>query len=179
MSKNIQLSRRQLDLKMRKLKKDADEGIPNKGWIRSVRYALGMSGSQLGRRLGVTKQQVSALESGELEGSTTLKMLRKVAGAMGCRVYYGFVPETSLEDFIRHRAKQIAARKIERVGHSMVLEGQGLGRREMKAALKAEVDRVVDEMPKYLWDDEEDHKIGNSDDGEYKDREYGDKGYKR
>lgn len=155
MSRNIQLSRRQLDQKMKKLKKDADEGIPNKGWIRSVRYALGMSGSQLGHRLGVTKQQVSALESGELEGSTTLKMLKKVARAMGCRVFYGFVPETSLEEHIRDRAEHIAVRRINRVGHSMVLEGQGLGKREMKAVLKNEIDRIIDEMPKYLWDDVE------------------------
>ena len=172
MNRNIQLSRKQLDLKMRKLKKDADEGIPNRGWIRSVRYALGMSGSQLGRRLGVTKQQVSALESGELEGSTTLKMLKRVAEAMGCRLYYGFVPETSLEDYIRHRAELIAAEKIKRVGHSMVLEGQGLGKREMKAVLKAEVDRIVDEMPKYLWDDAGDHGGGNYDGVDHNDGEH-------
>ncbi len=35
---------------------------PQEGWVRTVRTALGMSGPQLARRLGVTKARISKVE---------------------------------------------------------------------------------------------------------------------
>ena len=57
---------------------------PKEGWIRTARKALGMSGPQLGRRLGLKKAQVSQMERMETEDRISLKQLRRVRG--GARV---------------------------------------------------------------------------------------------
>ena len=42
--------------------------VPPEGWVRTVRRAIGMSGVQLARRLGVTRAAVSNTEKAEVKG---------------------------------------------------------------------------------------------------------------
>jgi predicted DNA-binding mobile mystery protein A len=64
--------------------------------LKTVRKAIGMSGSQLANRLGVTKGRVSQAESAELSGSATLKSMHSMAQAMNCRfVYAVFISQLS------------------------------------------------------------------------------------
>jgi len=68
------------------LKQFGDYAMPtSEGWLKTVRKALGMSGSQLATRLGVTKGRISQAESAELTGSVTLKSMQSMAHAMDCR----------------------------------------------------------------------------------------------
>src|ERR1700751_1197938 len=57
---------------------------PSKGWIRTVRQALGVSSGELARRLGTSRQLPLQLEKGEAEDRITLKSLRSVANALDC-----------------------------------------------------------------------------------------------
>ncbi|WP_213807095.1 mobile mystery protein A [Granulicella sp. dw_53] len=115
---------------------------PSKGWIRSIRQALGVSSGELGRRLGTSRQLPLQLEKGEAEGRITLKSLRAVANALDCDLVYALVPRAgSMQDLIENRARVEAKKNVLGVEHSMALEDQAVGR--IHEALEAETRRLV------------------------------------
>ena len=124
-----------------------------KGWIRAIRDALGMTGEQLGRRLGVNKQRVSRLEQDEVLGKVTLKTLQNVAKALDCKLVYGFVPMASLEQMVNKNAEALAARRMHRSNQMMRLEKQELSHKEKENALRVIIGDITDNMPKSLWDE--------------------------
>lgn len=126
---------------------------PAKGWLRAVREALGMSGKQFARRLGVSAPWITTLEKKELTGSVTIKTMRRAAEALDCVFVYALVPRDSLASTVRKRAEILAKKRLARVSHSMLLEAQQLSDSEQKKAFDAEVDALIRDMPKELWDD--------------------------
>lgn len=103
--------RRQLDLHLGGL----DERLgphPGLGWIRMIREALGMSGRELGVRLGVSRQRVDQLEQAEVARTMPISTLDRVAAALGCRVRYVLVPLEPLEQMVRRQALRRAAAAI-------------------------------------------------------------------
>ena len=73
-----------------------NRGLPKEGWLRTVRTALGMSGTQLAKKLGVTKARVSKAETDEPHGSVTLKTMQTMAEAMDCKFVYAIVPKQNV-----------------------------------------------------------------------------------
>ncbi len=63
------------------------------GWIRRNRINQGLKGYQLAELLKVSAARISVLEKDETRGAVTLKMMSKVAKAMGCRFEYQIVPD--------------------------------------------------------------------------------------
>jgi predicted DNA-binding mobile mystery protein A len=98
--------------------------VPPKGWICAIRDALGMTGVQLAKRLGITPQSADALERSEATGSIKLETLRRAAEALDCTVVYALIPNKPLESAVRDRARAIALRDLARVAHTMKLEAQ-------------------------------------------------------
>jgi predicted DNA-binding mobile mystery protein A len=98
--------------------------VPPRGWLRAIREALGMSRTDLGRRIGLSRQRVAQIEQGEVEGSTTIGALRRTAEALDCSFVYAFVPKDSLESFVRRQADWVARQDVGRATHTMLLEGQ-------------------------------------------------------
>ena len=147
-----QIARRQLDATLAKFGEAGSVQLPAKGWIRAVREALGMSGTQLARRLQVSQPRVFKLEQGEPSGALTLKTMRQVAEALDCVFVYALVPRSSLEETVKTRARTVAAERLQRVSHTMLLEAQGLSSEEQQASLDAAIEELVREMPKDLWD---------------------------
>ena len=125
---------------------------PVKGWLRSIREALVMSGKQFARRLGVSAPWITTLEKKELTGSVTIKTLRQAAEALDCVFVYALVPRASLAEFVRKRAEILARKRQESVSHSMLLEDQQLSADEQKKALETDVEELIRSMPKELWD---------------------------
>jgi predicted DNA-binding mobile mystery protein A len=119
------LARTRIDKRLSKSWRDGSHAPPPKGWIRAIRDALGMTTAQLGARLGITHQGVSALERSEASGAISLSTLRRAAEALNCRLVYALVPHKSLAEAFDRQARQIALRDLERVEHSMRLEDQG------------------------------------------------------
>ncbi len=146
------IARRQLDTTFTKLGEVRNLQLPAKGWIRAVREALGMSGTQLAKRLQVSQPRVFKLEQDEPAGALTLKTMRQVAEALDCVFVYALVPRSSLEETVRTQAKALAAERLHRVSHTMLLEAQGLSLEEQQASLDAAVEELVRETPKDLWD---------------------------
>lgn len=147
------LIREQLQTALDNFKSLADEPIPSKGWIRAIRDALGMSGRQLSQCIHVTKQRVSEIEKQELEGSATLKTMRKVAEGLDCVFVYGFVPRTTLENTIRKQAQKVAEKRHARVSQTMKLEDQGLSHEENRNVLNNMIEDLVQDQPSNLWDE--------------------------
>ena len=93
--------------------------------MRALRDALGMTGAQLGTRIGVQPQTVEAIEKSEAAGTIQLKTLRRAAEALDCTLVYALVPNRSLETVIEARARKIATRELQGIAHTMRLEAQG------------------------------------------------------
>ena len=104
---------------------DVDRARPPRGgWIRAIREALMLSGAGMGRRLGVSRQAVAALEKSEADGTIRLESLRRAAGALDCELVYALVPYTTLQGTIETQAGRIADALTADVAHTMTLEGQ-------------------------------------------------------
>jgi predicted DNA-binding mobile mystery protein A len=103
--------RRQLDQQLGDLS-DRLGRDPQLGWIRVIREALGMSGSELGVRLGVSRQRVDQLEEAEVGRTIPMSTLDRVAAALGCRVRYFFVPDEPFERMVHRQALRRATAAI-------------------------------------------------------------------
>ena len=135
---------------------EAARGIstPKEGWVRTARKALGMTGTQLARQMGISKAQVLQTEKGEAAGSATIKTMQKAAAALGCQFVYAIVPETTTTDLIYKRAGKKAKKIVEKANEHMALESQTLSSEQ----ILSEIDRLQDEfvrtMSGDLWNDE-------------------------
>ena len=129
-----------------------DSQPPLKGWIRAIREALGMSGVQFAKRLGVSAPRVAILEKTEVTGRVTIRSVRQAADALGCVFVYALVPRGSLKETIRRQALEVAREQLKRTSHTMLLEDQELSKDAMRKALDAAVEELLETMPKDLWD---------------------------
>jgi len=129
-----------------------DTPQPVKGWIRAIREALGMSGVQFAKRLGVSPQRVATLEKAEVAGAVTIRSMRYAAEALDCVFVYTLAPRGSLKDTIRRQALEVARERLKHTSHTMLLEDQQLSKEETRKALDAAVEELIDTMPKKLWD---------------------------
>jgi len=125
--RNLRL--KQLDRSLESYKAAAKIPRPSKGWMRTIRQALGVSSGDLARRLGTSRQLPLQLEKGEAEDRITLKSLRAVANALDCDLVYALVPRAhSMQELIENRARAEAKMRVLGVEHSMALENQAVGR---------------------------------------------------
>lgn len=126
---------------------------PKAGWIHTLRVALGMTGPQLGERLGVKKARISQMEHMEAEGRITLQQLRKAANALGCELVIAFQPRESAEAIIARQARKKAALLMGETDLHMRLEKQGLDNDRYEKELKRIAEEFIRQMPRDLWDD--------------------------
>jgi len=127
--------------------------VPKEGWIRTVRKALGMSGAQLARRLGVTRALVSNTERAELSGSVTIKAMQQMAGAMDSQFVYAIVPTGTIEDMISERAREKALAVVERANKHMALEAQTLSKEQIDFEIRRLQQELLSGLPSDLWND--------------------------
>lgn len=151
---DLKIVREQLDSRLNRLRDFAASGMPKQGWIRTIREALGMSSTHLGKRAKIDQSRISRLESAEKHGDLKVSSLQKIAKALGMKFVYAFVPEESLEEVVRKQAEQIVLKRMARLDRTMRLEQQGLSTEEKKKAFQGMVDKLLAEHPKDLWDAE-------------------------
>jgi predicted DNA-binding mobile mystery protein A len=103
------------------------QGIePHKDWIRAIRDALGMSSTELATRIGMSQQSVSQMERGEQRNTITMETLRRAANALAFDLVYVLEPRTTLDEAVRGRAHEKAARHLAPLAHHHPLEDQTL-----------------------------------------------------
>jgi len=126
---------------------------PSIGWIASIRQALGMSKTQLAKRLGVTRPSLNELESNEARETTTLASMRKVADALGSDLQYVLVPRKPLEQVIAERALKKASTKLGRINQSQALEASALEGASLSGAVVDLAKEYEVNRPAHLWND--------------------------
>ena len=144
------IARRQFDERLNAIRQVS--GLferPRRGWIATLRRALGMPQSRLAHRLQVSRQAISQLEKREADGSITLTALEQAAEALGGRVIYAVVPDRPIQETLSRRALDLASRITGSVRHTMRLEdqepGSDLDRRTLDLA------EALAENPSRLW----------------------------
>lgn len=143
--------RENVDMARRKL---AGLHMPPEGWLRSTRKALGMSGAQLARRLGITRGAISNFEKAELDGGVTIKTMQQIAAAMNCRFVYAIVPEEDIEKIIDRRAQQRAHELVKKVSIQMAFENQALSSEMQQAEITRVAKELLEKRTSELWNDE-------------------------
>lgn len=142
-------ARRQLDQRFERLSPLVAEPRPHRGWIRAVRDALGMSGTELAHRLGVSQQSVPELERSEVRDTIKLETLRRAANALDCDLVYFIVPRTTLAESVSAQATRKAARQLAEVAHHSRLEDQEVSGADAVAQLTELAARLADRRG--LW----------------------------
>ena len=138
---------RRLDLTLSQVKVPRK---PAKGWLRSVREALGMTQEHVASRVGVTRQAITFAEAAELDDSINMGRLRSLADALGCELHYVLVPRRPLKEMIAVQARKRAEQKFQRVNLSQALEASAVSDDTMVADLARELEM---NRPSDLWDE--------------------------
>ncbi len=112
-----------------------------------------MTTAQFARRLGVSQPRIIAIEKAETSKAITLRTLERAAEALGCRVVYVFVPDTSLEATVHARAQYIASKQLETLGRTMSLEDQTVRDRKAQAQMRNKLIEELENEPTRLWDE--------------------------
>jgi predicted DNA-binding mobile mystery protein A len=103
-----------------------DINVPSRGWLRSVRGALGATQTSVAKKLGVTRQSYDDLERAEERGAITVGKLQQAAAALDCEMVYFIAPRkqgaSSFTALARIRDPHLRATE-----HSMALENQAVG----------------------------------------------------
>lgn len=99
---------------------------PSGGWIAGTREALGMSRSDLARRLGVSPGTVTKLEASERAGTIQMDTLRRAATALDCELVVLLVPRQPLQAAVDQRRLQLYTADIDRAAAHMSLEDQAI-----------------------------------------------------
>lgn len=132
------------------------------GWIKIVRQALGLTGSELAKRMQVTKGRISQLESAESQGGLTLKTMQKVAHALNGRFVYAIVPNQDVGDMLKDRTIQKTKTEIQaalmhmaEATKALTLTQAGQQSPGTKPLSDPELQRLAKEimqrLPKELW----------------------------
>jgi predicted DNA-binding mobile mystery protein A len=148
--KATQLSRQQLDKRLCSISKKG-LFIPSKGWIASIRDALGMTQSQLAERLNMSRQNLNKLEKSEIAGTLEIKTLKRIANSLSCEISYVLLPKTSLEDAVNKQATLVASRIVGETEKHMRLEKQGTQSRFQKKSIADMAEEIAREGGKKLW----------------------------
>lgn len=143
----------QLEEKLKPFLATRNVVVPDRGWIHTIRTGLNMSMSQLGKKLGITRQGVKSIENSESEGTITLHSLKEAAKAMDMKLVYAVVPvEGTIDEMIDKKATNLARKIVLRTHQNMILEEQGIGESKIEEAIQEIAYELKREMKKSLWD---------------------------
>jgi predicted DNA-binding mobile mystery protein A len=142
-------ARRRLDERLLPLRGAALDAVPQRGWVRAIREALGMSTTELAARMDVSQQSVSDLEKSEVRGTIKLVTLRRAAEALDCDLVYALVPRQGLDEAVRAQAHRQALRHVVQVAHHSRLEDQAVDDDAARVQVDELAQRLVDRRG--LW----------------------------
>lgn len=147
------LARKQLDKRLSTLENPDALARPPRGWLKAIRESLGMTTTQLAKRLHVSQPRIINIEKSEVNGSITLDTLERAAHALNCRLVYTLVPKISLEEMFAEQVKKLALKQLKRTSHSMQLEAQGVLKEEEEEMLKVMLKKYLEKAGSEIWEE--------------------------
>ncbi|MCY3655219.1 MAG: mobile mystery protein A [Chloroflexi bacterium] len=149
MTSTNEQARSRLDARLGAMRASLDQPLPNGGWIRAIRQALGMSAKDLADRLGVSQQTIPDIERSEQAQTVKLETLRRAANALECDLVYALVPRNSLDAQVKEQARRKAAEHLRSIAHHSRLEDQSVTADESMAQIEELAAQLVDRRG--LW----------------------------
>ena len=136
---------RLLDLAAKQL---ADVEVPPKGWIASMRAALGMSADYVARRKGVSRNAVYQAERNEKDGAVSLKQMEQLATAMGGKFVYAIVPHDRIDEMKYRQAKSKAIQLL-----NVDETASAWSTDEKQDWIDDKAAELMHDMPNHFWED--------------------------
>ncbi len=121
--------------------------VPERGWLKEIREALGLTERQQAGRVGVTGAALHKSEQSEADERISLGQLRKMADHLDCDLVYALVPRKPLTEVVQSRAQQLANEEVRGVAHTMSLEDQ----RPTDERIQKQVARRSEELLRGKW----------------------------
>ncbi|GAA6208702.1 hypothetical protein NBRC116601_19950 [Cognatishimia sp. WU-CL00825] len=127
----------------------ADHSVPERGWIATMRLALGMSAEQVATRKGVSRNAIYQAERSEKEGAVSLKQMENLARAMGGTFVYAIIPDAPIDQIKYAQAKRRAqALAHEEPGYA------SWSADEQQDWIDDTTAQLLHDMPSDFWDDQ-------------------------
>lgn len=145
---NKKLLRRSYQKKFDALKKVIIDRPPQ-GWLKTIREFLGMTTTQLAKKINVTQPRVINLEKNEK--NTKISTMERIADALNCDFVYVFVPRENIDDIIYNQAKKKALKILNKVNTNMSLENQLTDTDELTEDI---IKELLDDNISRIWDEE-------------------------
>ena len=130
------------------MKKAAIERPPQ-GWLKTIREFLGMTTTQLAKKINVAQPRVINLEKNEK--NTKISTMERIADALNCDFVYAFIPRENIDDIIYNQAKKKALKILNRVNKNMGLENQ---LSDNEDTLEEVIKELLDNNIARIWDEE-------------------------
>lgn len=148
---NLSLMREQLEQKLRPLRSKTLP--PVGGWIRAIRTSLGLTATQMAKKLHITLPSYTRLEEAEVSRKITLTSLRKISDALDCNLVLAFVPKKPLPTILAERAYHTAEKIVRRSSLHMALEDQGTKKKFQKKQIEKLAEEMIRKTDKKIWED--------------------------
>ena len=146
---NKKILRRSYQKKFNTLKK-AIITRPQQGWLKTIREYLGMTTTQLAKRLEISQPRIVAIEKNER--NVKISTMERIADLLDCDFIYAFIPRENIDDIIYNQAKKKAQKILNKVNKNMSLENQLAKTDEL---LKDIIEELLDGNVTRIWDEEE------------------------
>ena len=146
---NKKILRRSYQKKFNTLKK-AIITRPQQGWLNTIREYLGMTTTQLAKRLEISQPRIVAIEKNER--NVKISTMERIADLLDCDFIYAFIPRENIDDIIYNQAKKKAQKILNKVNKNMSLENQLAKTDEL---LKDIIEELLDGNVTRIWDEEE------------------------
>lgn len=141
--------RQRLDKQFRELGPLDESPFHYGGWIRTIRNALGMSSSELARRIGVSQQAALEMERSEGRLSIKLATLQNAGDGLDCELVYFLLPRTSLEHAVATQALRKAGEHLDALDYHERFERNALAGQITTTQLDSGAAALVDRRG--LW----------------------------
>ena len=123
---------------------------PQQGWLKTIREFLGMTTTQLAKRLEISQPRIVAMEKNER--NVKISTMERIADVLNCDFSYVFVPRENIDDIIYNQAKKKAQKILDKVNKNMGLENQLVKTDDL---LKDIIEELLDGNIARIWDEDE------------------------
>lgn len=122
---------------------------PPQGWLKTIREFLGMTTTQLAKKINVAQPRVINLEKNEK--NTKISTMERIADALNCDFVYAFIPRENIDNIIYNQAKKKAIKILSKVHINMSLENQLTDSDELVEDI---INDLLDDNISRIWDEE-------------------------
>lgn len=123
---------------------------PQQGWLKTIREFLGMTTTQLAKRLEISQPRIVAMEKNER--NVKISTMERIADTLNCDFSYAFVPRENIDDIIYNQAKKKAQKILNKVNKNMGLENQLVKSDDL---LKDIIEELLDGNVARIWEEDE------------------------